>query len=84
MDATASGPSFAELLAAFPDLVTLARALELPRDTVAAWKRRNSIPEKHWRAIEAAAKAHGVAGVSYEHLSLAAQAQRQPALRRAS
>lgn len=60
---------FARLLGAFPDIAALARALDLPHATVAAWKRRDSVPENRWRSIAQAATRLDVPGVSYERLS---------------
>jgi hypothetical protein len=62
---------FAALIERFPDMAALARQMGIPHSTVAAWKRRDQIPESRWRSIEAAAKAMKVRGVSYRALAAA-------------
>jgi hypothetical protein len=69
---------FYSLLANFPDLRSLSDRLGLPYATVAAWKRRDSIPERYWREIAKAARSLRVTGVSYDHLSRASAAKRNP------
>jgi hypothetical protein len=67
---------FIALIGRFPDMAALARALDVPHSTVAAWKRRDRIPEDRWRAIAAAAKGLKVKGVSYDALADAAEKRR--------
>lgn len=82
MTGTPNGHTFAGVLAAFTDMAALAKALGVPHSTVAAWKRRDSIPESRWRSIAAAAKDLRVKGVTYATLSEAARAKAPPTTRR--
>lgn len=69
---------FSAILANFPDLRSAADRIGVPYATVAAWKHRDSIPEKHWRGVAKAAKILRVPGATYKHLSRAAAAKRNP------
>jgi hypothetical protein len=57
---------FAELISLWPSMNLLARDIGLPTETVAAWKRRNSIPYKSWRVVIASAQKNGIPGITDE------------------
>lgn len=68
--------SFAELLSLWPSLSRIAADLDVPYDTVIAWKRRNSVPYEYWNALTASAIQNGIRGVSMEILAEAAEVLR--------
>lgn len=61
--------SYAEIIVRLGGGKPLARALGLPNETVAAWKRRDHIPPAHWVSIVRLAERKGVGGVTYERLA---------------
>lgn len=69
--------SFSALLKRFPDVTSLAADLKLSYFTVTAWIRRDSVPEIHWDAIEAAAKGRGIKGVTYTRFRAIAASRRR-------
>lgn len=75
-DGTRVGP-FTALLSKFPDLTKLSRQLDLPHSTVAAWKRRDKVPEDRWRDIATAARALKVRGVTFDRFAEAAVERRR-------
>ncbi|WP_366656586.1 carph-isopro domain-containing protein [Fodinicurvata sp. EGI_FJ10296] len=44
----------------WPSAADLARDIGVPYQTVAAWRRRNSIPPRHWQSIISAGSRRGV------------------------
>lgn len=68
--------TLAALLDLWPDIATLARDLGEPRDTVSSWKRRNSIPIRHWPGIVALARRQGIGGVTIPALLAASRDRR--------
>jgi hypothetical protein len=55
--------SFEEIIEAWPSVLFLASDLDQGVPAVKQWKRRNSIPARHWDALIAAAEARGIVGV---------------------
>jgi hypothetical protein len=74
---TAPARPFTAVIEAFPDMAVLARTLGVPHSTVAAWKRRDQIPEARWASLEAAAKALKIRGITYRSLAATAARRRQ-------
>lgn len=60
--------NFADLLTRWTGLGILGRDLGVPYDTVASWKRRNSIPAAYWPAIVLSAATRGIDGVDSQTL----------------
>lgn len=58
--------TYVDIIDGFGGTAALARALNLPLGTVAAWKSRNSIPSDHWAEIVDAADILDVEGISFE------------------
>jgi hypothetical protein len=69
--------SFAELLSLWPSLARIAAELEVPYDTVIAWKRRNSVPYEYWTALTASALQNNLKGVTMEIMAEAAEVLRR-------
>jgi hypothetical protein len=61
--------SFAELLVLWPSLSVIGRELDVPYDTVIAWKRRSSVPYEYWPALVASAIQHEIPGITMETLA---------------
>jgi hypothetical protein len=60
--------SFAQVLASFPDMKSVARFLNAPYWTVTAWKARDAIPVNYWKGLVVLAQACGVPGVTHDLL----------------
>jgi len=60
--------SIDQIIELWPSMADLGRDLDLPYSTVAAWKRRGSIPVNYWRDLIAAAHGRGFAAVTSEML----------------
>jgi hypothetical protein len=58
--------TFSGLLGRWATMGDIARDLAIPYETVVAWRRRDSIPNGYWSALEASAQKHGIKGVTYE------------------
>lgn len=52
--------TFADIVALWPNAVTLAEDIGESPVTVRAWRMRNSIHASHWRPLVRAAKARGI------------------------
>jgi hypothetical protein len=61
--------SFEEIIEAWPSVHFLASDLDQGLPAVKQWKRRNSIPARHWNALIAAAEARGIVGIELSLLS---------------
>jgi len=57
---------FADLMMLWPQLTFISEDLDVPYDTVIAWKRRNSIPFEYWQGMIDSARHRGIEGVTYE------------------
>jgi hypothetical protein len=57
--------SFASLLDRWPNLIDLARDLNLSQFTVRAWRRRDAIPARYWDILASNARGRGLRGVTY-------------------
>jgi hypothetical protein len=58
-----------DVFAAFPSVAAIAALLNVPYQTAAAWRRRNSIPSRYWLALAEAATTQGITGISVDALS---------------
>ena len=72
--------SFAEILAAFPDMKVVARGLDVPYYTVTAWKARDAIPVNYWKGLVILARAFEVPGATHELLTQLGEAKAQERL----
>lgn len=52
-----------DLFAAFGGMLTFSATTGIKYPTVTGFKARNSVPDKHWKTIEAHAKAQGIEGI---------------------
>jgi hypothetical protein len=59
----------AEICNLWPSDAELARDIDVPYSTVAAWKQRGSIPASYWRDLVLAAKARRIGGVTADVLA---------------
>ena len=67
--------SFSALIDEFASQASLAKAIGVEAPTVRMWKYRDRLPAEHFSAVVEAARAEGIAGVSFELLySLAGRA----------
>jgi hypothetical protein len=60
--------SFEEIVRAWPSTSVLAADLGQGLPAVKQWRRRNSIPLRHWNALIAAAEARGIVGIELDLL----------------
>jgi len=68
--------SFRDIIQAFGGGASLAREISEKPVTVRAWGRRDSIPPDHWCAIERAAKAKRIKGVTVGRMAELAATER--------
>jgi hypothetical protein len=69
--------SFATVIRLWPSYTDLADDCGVSYQTVASWRRRSSIPQKHWEQIERSARNRHIHGITYDYLrSIAAHCQR--------
>ena len=61
--------SFAEIIAAFGSATQFAVAVGIPPSHARTMKARDSIPASRWLAVAAAAKQHGIEGVTIEAMA---------------
>lgn len=61
--------SFASIIALWPSAEDLAQDISVPGVTVRQWRRRDSIPPRHWNDIVQSAAARGLSGVTVQHLA---------------
>lgn len=67
--------SFGDVLDAYPQgYALLGRAIGVPKHTVAAWRRRDSIPPAHWERLVRVAQESSVDGITLELLARLAAA----------
>jgi hypothetical protein len=64
--------SFAELIKLWPRMIDLANDCGLSWQAVASWRRRSSVPQVHWEAIERSAIKRNIHGITYDYLRLIA------------
>jgi len=57
--------SFRSILDRWKSMAGLSRDLDLPYFTIASWRRRDSVPQIYWEALEAAAIQRGMRGITY-------------------
>ena len=70
--------SFVDVLIAWPSLAELARDLSVPAMAVQSWRRRGSIPERHWTRLIQAARRRGIRGISLDRLHALAALDAEP------
>ena len=58
----------AAIINLWPTIAEASRDVGQPYETVKQWRRRNSIPAEHWRAVIAAADAKQFQGVTLDAL----------------
>jgi len=58
----------ATIINLWPTIAECSRDVGQPYETVKQWRRRNSIPAEHWRAVIAAANAKQFQGVTLDAL----------------
>lgn len=76
--------SFVDLLRSWPDTRSLCDDLSISYFTVAAWLKRDSVPEEHWDDLAAAAAARGLKHVTYARFRAYARHKRVLARDRAT
>ena len=71
--------TFRDVIALWPSMSELARDVDAPIQTVAAWKRRDRIPDEYWNCVLDAAKSRKLKSVTPAVLiGLAAKKRPEP------
>ncbi len=60
--------SFAHVIRLWPNYAVLAEDCGVSYQAVASWRRRSSIPQAYWEAIERSARKRDIHGVTYDYL----------------